>query len=457
MSARLAFWLHCHRGPVLLIGLAALTLACGFGAPSSVSDSNAYWNAPTPSPIPTQCIAGDPPPTPPGCDLCTPAPPEVVCTTPVPTATPYFRWTSPGDRGSQSTYYQDQDVRIGALRLTLQGYTTRPLGDSSGDALHLFQFDTQNESTAATLDVQWPLQTVVKEIDIHPGTPDEQVIVGAWYENDRGERAAGLALWRPERGIYQPNERRAITIAIAAPAGRAHAIGFLTAIGAGVPPTRGPTPGGPAAEPLTIWFLPQGDPYAPGVNASGPGRAGVTTAYPKPLPTPASVRYGYFAGWPVTPNGGWAISQGFGCTDYRELTCASYPPACRCYDLDPSKPFFHFGVDVAVPRGTPLYSVLYGRVTYVGPSSGRYCDFGEPPHENLGLIVQLQTPDGAFVVKYGHLSQALATIGELAQPGTLLGLSGNSGCSSGPHLHLQITDRNNIPQPPLLFIGPPRS
>src|SRR5205814_4671482 len=102
----------------------------------------------------------------------------------------------------------------------------RPLGDGSGDALHLFQFDTQNESADQPFDVQWPLQTVVKEIHVHPGTPDEQVIAGTWYENDRGEHAAGLPLWRPERGLYHPNERRTVTIAIAAPAGRAQALGF---------------------------------------------------------------------------------------------------------------------------------------------------------------------------------------------------------------------------------------
>jgi len=434
--------------PILLAAL----IVSGCGAPSSISNSNAYWNAPTPSPIPTICWEVDPPPTPPGCETCTPAPPEKVCTTPVPTMTPYFRWLSPDDRGSGSSFYLDQDIRIGSLRFTLQSYSTRPIPGGSGDMVHIWVLDTQNESASETFDVQWPLQTYIREIL----SADGSSVAGTWREGDRGEDAAGIPRWKPERGTYLPNERRTVTIAIAGPAGRAHALGFVNRIGALPTPIADLTPGARQPGPLVTWLLPQEDPYAPGANSSGPGRQGLTAAYPKPLPTPAAVRYGYFAGWPVAPNGGWEISQGFGCTAWRELTCASYPPACQCYDVDPGRPFFHFGIDLAVPVGTPLYSVLYGTVTYVGPSSGRYCSFGDAPHENLGLVVQIQTLDGAYTVKYGHQSRPVAAIGDHVVPGTLIGFSGNSGCSSGPHLHLQIQDRAGVPWPPLMFIGPPR-
>ena len=64
-------------------------------------------------------------------------------------------------------------------------------------------------------------------------------------------------------------------------------------------------------------------------------------------------------------------------------------------------------------------------------------------NKRSGLYVTLR--HGDFTVNYYHLSQALVTEGYHIRPGTIIALTGNSGRSTGPHLHLtQKKDGKNI-------------
>ena len=54
-----------------------------------------------------------------------------------------------------------------------------------------------------------------------------------------------------------------------------------------------------------------------------------------------------------------------------------------------------------------------------------------------GQFVVLTHPDG-YQTKYGHLSRAVVSPGQAVNAGEVLGLSGNSGRSTAPHLHLEI-------------------
>ena len=452
--------MRTRRAPArrLLLGvllLAGPALACVTGpATDSTTTTNAVWGCPTAtplptvSPIPTTCVAVAATPNAAG----TPGPVAYQCSrpaptaTPPPTATPYGRWLSPGDRGTTSTFYLGQDVRMGGLLVRLESYTTRPIPGGATMA-HVFAFHTQNEGRES-LDEQWPLQVFVGEVTAGDGTST----AGTWWETPAAERAAGLPAWTLPAGVYGPQESKDVTVAVEGPAGQAHAAGFVPDVWSGGARDRL----GNAAH--VVWFLPQADPYCGGQNTSGPPRQGDGGAvYPKALPAPAPVLYGYFAGWPVAPNGPWTISQGFGCTDFRELSGYNCPNA---------RPWFHSGIDVAAAEGTPLLSVVAGVVVYVGPSSGTHeCTFpgAEPPRYNLGIMVEIQPVDATgrpagFHVKYGHLliGSPQVQIGARVTPGQVIGRMGSTGCSTGPHTHLRMQTPDGRFLDPLGFIGPPR-
>jgi murein DD-endopeptidase MepM/ murein hydrolase activator NlpD len=85
----------------------------------------------------------------------------------------------------------------------------------------------------------------------------------------------------------------------------------------------------------------------------------------------------------------------------------------------------HTGLDIAVTIGTPVRAAGGGTVADVGSDS------------EYGQFVLLGHPDG-YQTKYGHLSRALVRPGAVVGAGEVIGLSGNSGRSTAPHLHLEI-------------------
>lgn len=87
----------------------------------------------------------------------------------------------------------------------------------------------------------------------------------------------------------------------------------------------------------------------------------------------------------------------------------------------------HEGVDLAVPRGTPVYAASDGVVTGARPNGG------------YGNWVRIDHADGVATA-YGHLSRFAPRIkpGVRVARGELLGLSGNTGRSTGPHLHFEV-------------------
>ncbi|CAM5684394.1 M23 family metallopeptidase OS=Streptomyces alboniger OX=132473 GN=CP975_18890 PE=4 SV=1 [Streptomyces alboniger] len=88
----------------------------------------------------------------------------------------------------------------------------------------------------------------------------------------------------------------------------------------------------------------------------------------------------------------------------------------------------HTGIDLVVPRGTPVYAVGGGRVVLAG-WSGAY-----------GMAVTVRMPDGHYAV-YAHLSRVSVRRGDRVRTGTRLGSSGATGRATGPHLHLEIRAR----------------
>lgn len=89
---------------------------------------------------------------------------------------------------------------------------------------------------------------------------------------------------------------------------------------------------------------------------------------------------------------------------------------------------YHTGADFAVPVGTPIVAVADGKI--------ENANWGKAYGTQI-----VQKVAGGWVI-YAHLSAADVTPGATVKKGQVIGKSGNTGNSSGPHLHFEM--RNNI-------------
>lgn len=85
---------------------------------------------------------------------------------------------------------------------------------------------------------------------------------------------------------------------------------------------------------------------------------------------------------------------------------------------------FHRGIDIAVPVGTPVHAVRKGRVVFAGD------------HRGYGATVILEHANGDRTL-YGHNALIQVRPGELVESGTVVAFSGNTGRSTGPHVHFE--------------------
>lgn len=86
----------------------------------------------------------------------------------------------------------------------------------------------------------------------------------------------------------------------------------------------------------------------------------------------------------------------------------------------------HSGMDLAVPTGTPIRAALSGTVTVSKYNAGGY-----------GYYVMIDHGNGLSTL-YGHCSKLLARVGQTVEAGDIIALSGNTGRSTGPHLHFEV-------------------
>ena len=102
------------------------------------------------------------------------------------------------------------------------------------------------------------------------------------------------------------------------------------------------------------------------------------------------------------------------------------------------EPKRHRGIDFAGKIGTELMAVAPGRVV----SAGERVGYGTTVEIDHGL---------GFTTLYAHLSQTLVTRGDWVRPGTVIGLAGSTGRSTGPHLHYEIRYKG-VPFDPAKFV-----
>lgn len=102
----------------------------------------------------------------------------------------------------------------------------------------------------------------------------------------------------------------------------------------------------------------------------------------------------------------------------------------------------HTGLDMRASTGTPVYATADGIVKLVGSSRGGYGRQIEIDHGGLG-----------YVTKYAHLSEIEVKKGQRVKRGDIIALSGNTGLSSGPHLHYEIHKNGSKIDPLDYFYG----
>jgi hypothetical protein len=111
--------------------------------------------------------------------------------------------------------------------------------------------------------------------------------------------------------------------------------------------------------------------------------------------------------------------------------------------IDPinGKLAFHSGIDFDAPIGTPIRCAGGGRVKAASMVS------------ELGNMIEIDHGNG-LVTRYAHTSKMLVKVGDLVTPGQIIGEVGNTGRSTGPHLHFEILHNGRYVDPsPYLSIG----
>lgn len=104
----------------------------------------------------------------------------------------------------------------------------------------------------------------------------------------------------------------------------------------------------------------------------------------------------------------------------------------------------HNGLDFGAPVGTPVRSTMDGRVVYAG--------WNDQGYGNLVIV-----ENGPYRTYYAHLSSIPVSVGQQVSAGTVIGLSGNTGNSTGPHLHYEIRINQKAIDPTEVTLNrPPR-
>lgn len=87
---------------------------------------------------------------------------------------------------------------------------------------------------------------------------------------------------------------------------------------------------------------------------------------------------------------------------------------------------WHEGIDIGAPTGTPILAADTGMVVFRGWSG------------NYGYMIKIDHGGGEMVTLYAHLSDFNVELGQQVNKGDVIGYVGNTGYSTGPHLHFEI-------------------
>jgi len=95
---------------------------------------------------------------------------------------------------------------------------------------------------------------------------------------------------------------------------------------------------------------------------------------------------------------------------------------------------FHYGIDIGNQRGAPVFAAASGKVV----KTVDYCVEGKSScGGRYGNYITLEHPNG-LKTRYAHLSKLLVNLGDEVSQGQNIGLIGNTGRSTGPHVHFEV-------------------
>ena len=101
----------------------------------------------------------------------------------------------------------------------------------------------------------------------------------------------------------------------------------------------------------------------------------------------------------------------------------------------------HYGIDIGCFEGTPVAVTKDGVVSFVGYDSG------------YGNRVEV-THAGGWLTLYGHNNRILVKVGQVVKKGDIIALSGNTGASTGPHIHYELHENGVAIDPAKLMAVP---
>jgi murein DD-endopeptidase MepM/ murein hydrolase activator NlpD len=104
----------------------------------------------------------------------------------------------------------------------------------------------------------------------------------------------------------------------------------------------------------------------------------------------------------------------------------------------------HYGIDITVPRGTPVIATADGIVKSTGRKGG------------YGITVEIRHPKSGYTTRYTHLSKVPNTTrrGRKVKRGDLIAFSGSTGRSTAPHVHYEVMDASGRQVNPIDFFAP---
>jgi murein DD-endopeptidase MepM/ murein hydrolase activator NlpD len=110
------------------------------------------------------------------------------------------------------------------------------------------------------------------------------------------------------------------------------------------------------------------------------------------------------------------------------------------YRISPftGRPALHTGLDIAAAPGSPVYAPGDGMVTFAGYDEG------------YGKMITIDHGYG-LTTRYGHNAQIYVQVGQKVQRWDVIASVGNTGRSTGPHLHYEVRV-NGVPRDPALYI-----